>query len=1031
MAVFWRLQGHAFRRLGWGVADQAVSSLTNFAVAIYVVRTLGAVQFGAFSLAYVTYAFALNASRGVATDPLLVRFSGTDLLTWRRAVASCTGTAAAVGLASGACVLVAATVLHGTTRGAFLALGLTLPGLLLQDSWRYSFFALGRGSRAFLNDMVWALALLPALALLRVTGHEDVFWFVLAWGSSAAVAAAVGPFQAQVIPKLSGTRAWLSRHRDLGSRYFAEGTTWSAVSQLRTYGIGLILGLAALGYVQAASTLMGPLTVLFLGMSLVAIPEAARVLRRSPGRLPLFCVLVSGGLAAAALAWGIVLLVALPKGLGESVLGPIWRQTYPLVLPQALFLIGQGAGVGSGAGLHALGAARRSLRAMVLISAIYLVCSLVGAVAGGIDGTMRGAAAAAWIGALISWWQLRAAVREFSAAADGRQIEGILVADPEPADRTTGRVPQLTRPTHRSGPTRLTGTPNGHERHAEGEPDDGEQTVSDADQAAALLLSDGDDLPVRFWDFGGLPADEDRSAAALATGLASVGYIRAALRRGAWLWCALAVVGSLAGLGTFKEFPPAYQASTSILLANSPSEIPGEAALDDQAIAQSRTVAGAALRKLGLHESAASFVGHYTVTIVTNRVLDFTVKATSSEVAVRQASALATAFLAFQAQQLEAQERLVDASLQQQITQAQQRLSSINKQIRKQPASATLRNLLTKRSKAASALPALEQANAANEAATRLSTTTVINGSQVLDPAAPIAHSRRKLLLIYVASGLIAGLALGLSIVVVRALVSDRLRRRDDIARALGAPVKLSVGRIRLSRWLPGQRGLAAADNATIRRIVVHLGNIVAGNFRGPAALAVVPVDNPQVAALALVSLAVSCAQQAGMQVVVADLCRGTPAAHLLGATGPGVHSVTVNDAELVVAIPEHDDVVPVGPLQPLLVEEAPGPLRAAFASADLLLTLVPLDPSLGGDHLVTWATGAVAMVTAGQSTETRIHAVGEMIRLARMPLISAVLVGADKSDESLGVTNPSGPPAPAGPDLGTSGRPRSRYISR
>ena len=70
-----------------------MSSLTNFAVSIYVVRTLGAAQFGAFSLAYVTYAFALNASRGLATDPLMVRFSGTDLPTWRRAVAECTGTA--------------------------------------------------------------------------------------------------------------------------------------------------------------------------------------------------------------------------------------------------------------------------------------------------------------------------------------------------------------------------------------------------------------------------------------------------------------------------------------------------------------------------------------------------------------------------------------------------------------------------------------------------------------------------------------------------------------------------------------------------------------------------------------------------------------------------------------------------------------------------------------------------------------------------------------------------------------------------
>ena len=422
IALFWRRRSHALRRLGWGVADQAVSSLTNFAVSIYVIRTLGAAQFGAFSLVYVTYAFALTASRGLATDPLLVRFSGTDLATWRRAVASCTGTATAVGLVSGVCVLAAAAVLHGTASDAFVALGLTLPGLLLQDSWRYSFFALGRGARAFMNDMIWAVALIPALVLVRVTGHNDVFWLILAWGASAAVAAAVGPFQARVIPRLSAAWAWLSRHRDLGPRYFAEGTTWSAATQLRAYGIGLILGLAALGYVQAANTLVGPLTVLFLGMSLVAIPEAARVLRSSPRRLPLFCVLVSGGLAAAALAWGIVLLIALPRGLGQAVLGPVWRQAYPLVLPQVLFVIGQGIGVGSGTGLHALGAARRSLWSMVVISVVYLVCSLVGAVAGGADGTMRGAAVAAWIGALIGWWQLRTALRESSQVPDGRLI---------------------------------------------------------------------------------------------------------------------------------------------------------------------------------------------------------------------------------------------------------------------------------------------------------------------------------------------------------------------------------------------------------------------------------------------------------------------------------------------------------------------------------------------------------------------------------------------------------------------------------
>jgi capsular polysaccharide biosynthesis protein len=44
-----------------------------------------------------------------------------------------------------------------------------------------------------------------------------------------------------------------------------------------------------------------------------------------------------------------------------------------------------------------------------------------------------------------------------SASVDGRQIDGILVADPDSADQTTGRVPQLARPVGRITPTRLTG----------------------------------------------------------------------------------------------------------------------------------------------------------------------------------------------------------------------------------------------------------------------------------------------------------------------------------------------------------------------------------------------------------------------------------------------------------------------------------------------------------------------------------------------------------------------------------------------
>jgi hypothetical protein len=83
----------------------------------------------------------------------------------------------------------------------------------------------------------------------------------------------------------------------------------------------------------------------------------------------------------------------------------------------------------------------------------------------------------------------------------------------------------------------------------------------------------------------------------------------------------------------------------------------------------------------------------------------------------------------------------------------------------------------------------------------------------------------------------------------------------------------------------------------------------------------------------------------------------------------------------------------------------------AACESADLLLTLAPLDPALGGEYIAGWAVAAVAVVTAGRSSVTRVTAVGELLRLAGMPLITGVLVGASQRDESLGVA----PSAPVG----------------
>jgi O-antigen/teichoic acid export membrane protein len=398
-----------FGRLSWGLADQAASSISNFAVGIYVARSLGLAAFGVFSLAWVTYGVVLSVSRGLATDPLVVRFSGVSDASWRGAVTRSSGTALGVGAAIGAACLVAGLALGDRVGPAFAALGVMLPGLLLQDAWRYSFFAAGTGRKAFVNDLVWGVALVPALVVAARVG--SVAAFVLAWGASAAVAAVYGCLQSGIRPHMTGAREWLREHRDLSYRYLVENVGVSGASQLRAYGLGAIVGVGAVGVVRGAELLLGPFLAVLMGLSLVTVAEAARVLRQAPHRLGKFCLLLGGGQAVAALLWGSALLLV-PDRLGELVLGDVWSSASAIIVPVTLGVAGAGLGTGAAAGLRALAAARRSLRCQLFASAFYVGGGLGGAVVAGTAGSAWGVAGAALCSSAVWWLQLRSALRE-------------------------------------------------------------------------------------------------------------------------------------------------------------------------------------------------------------------------------------------------------------------------------------------------------------------------------------------------------------------------------------------------------------------------------------------------------------------------------------------------------------------------------------------------------------------------------------------------------------------------------------------
>src|SRR6516164_8412643 len=232
-----------------------------------------------------------------------------------------------------------------------------------------------------------------------------------------------------------------------------------------------------------------------------------------------------------------------------------------------------------------------------------------------------------------------------------------------------------------------------------------------------------DDFPVN----GQVPGED------YSTGIPTVYFLWGALRRGVWVWCATGLAGLLIGLGLFVRHPPPFQAATSVVVVPYPNQLPTDAILTDVALAQSRTVAEGAMSRLGLPQAPAAvakFVGSYTVTPVTDRVLLFKVSAPSSSEAVARAGALAAKFLQFRAQQARDQGQHLLTALQAQVTQAKQEISSVSSKITQlsaQPVTpaqqARLASLRAQLSQLQSQLPALKQTVTGNQVTTRMDTT--------------------------------------------------------------------------------------------------------------------------------------------------------------------------------------------------------------------------------------------------------------------------------------------------------------------
>jgi len=397
----WRALVH---RAGWGIADQALSSLTNFALGILVARSASPDEFGAFSIVFATFILALGLARALTGEPLLVRHTEAPESDLRRASASATGTAIAVGAVAGLGCVVAGVALWGGLGQALVALGIFLPWLLLQDAWRYAFLAGGRSQAAFVNDLIWAVVLLPALVLVSATRTVSARDLILIWGGAAALAAAAGIYQAHLIPDPRSSIAWVRGHRDLAPRYVGEYIAASGAYQLSVYGVAAVASLATVAALRAGQLLLGPLNIFALAAGVAAVPEFVRISRRRRDAIRGASAVLSGGMVCIAIVWGSALLL-LPAKIGELALGSQWAGASLVFLPLVLARLGSGAQAGPSTALRALGEAQRSLRLRAVTATLVIGGTIGGAAVGGAPGAAWALAGAECLGAVLWWWQ--------------------------------------------------------------------------------------------------------------------------------------------------------------------------------------------------------------------------------------------------------------------------------------------------------------------------------------------------------------------------------------------------------------------------------------------------------------------------------------------------------------------------------------------------------------------------------------------------------------------------------------------------
>ena len=500
------------------------------------------------------------------------------------------------------------------------------------------------------------------------------------------------------------------------------------------------------------------------------------------------------------------------------------------------------------------------------------------------------------------------------------------------------------------------------------------------------------------WDVPGYDDDDQTSAGHPSPTLVSLHFIRSTLRR-RWLICVLSPVIGLLAVVTFLVVSPApHDAKASLVLAHDPHVDPVPAMATDVSLLMTRAVASETIASLGLTMTPDDFLKSVTAVPVSSELLTITLGAPTDAEAVRRLNALTTIYLKFRGEQLSLQSNVLVDGIQQRISKLKAEVTTLSRQIEELTAAggsaeSKLSDTIAQRAYVQGRIETLQQS--VEDA--MLQTTAVVSSSRVIDrPAAETGGVKKRIALAF-ASGIIGGAAFGCGLVLFFAIISDRLRRRSDIAAALEVPVPVSVGRIEpLSKrwlWFPPWRKLDGR-RAHDRQLLAHAIEMELPLPRRWGRLAVACIDNADEVRFAVATAARDLAAS-GCSVALIDL---TEHGNLDIEAAPSIHSSAETPTVL---RPRGIPALADGPADLHVVGHEHG--IPPSLDQDVTLVLADLDPMVGVDHLRAWTDRVIVVVTAGRSSAEGVRTAAEFVRTAGLEMRFAALLHTDHVDDSSG----------------------------